>query len=151
MADAIIANDSKNLWREARKINPKKKSIPNTINGINGDKTISELFADKYTGHYNSVPYDVDTMNRIKDCVQQSLHNNVGEYDEVTTDDIESSISQLKIGKHDGDQWLESDHLIYSTKLLHRILSDFSLRDSHIAECITVLIPKDGRWVNDLK
>ncbi len=41
--------------------------------------------------------------------------------------------------------------LIYSTILLHRILSDFidfSLRDSDMAECITVSvivsIPKDG-------
>ncbi len=38
----------------------------------------------------------------------------MAECDEVTTDDIENVISQLKIGKHDGDQGLESDHLIYA-------------------------------------
>ncbi len=76
----------------------------------------------------------------------------MAECDEVTSDDIENAISQLKIGKHDGDQGLQSDHLIYSTLLLYRILSDFigfSLRHSHMAECITVCtivsIPKDGR------
>ncbi len=119
MADAIIANDNRNFWREDRKINPKKKTIPNTTDGVKGDTKISEMFADKYNGLYNSVPYDVDAM---------------------------------KIGKHDGDPGLESDHLIYSTILLHRLLSDFigfSLRHSHMAECITVShivsIPKDGR------
>ncbi len=56
------------------------------------------------------------------------------------------------MGKHDGDQGLESDHLIYNTLLLHRLSSDFigfSLRHSHMAECITVStivsIPKDGK------
>ncbi len=63
MADAIIANDSKNFWREARKINPKKKTIPNKIGGV---KSISEQFADKYNGLYNSAPYDVFAMNRVK-------------------------------------------------------------------------------------
>ncbi len=89
-------------------------------------------------------------MNIIKACVQQRLHNNVAVCDKVTTDDIENAISHLKIGKRDGDQGLESDHLIYSSIILHRLLSDFisfSLR--HMAECITlstiVSIPKDGR------
>ncbi len=85
----------------------------------------------------------MDAMNRIKDCVQQRLYNNVAECDELTTDDIENAISQLKIGKHDGDLGLESDHLIYSTILFHRLLGDFirfSLRHSHMAECITVSI-----------
>ncbi len=75
-------------------------------------------------------------MNRIKECVQLRLHNNVTACNEVTTDDIENAISQLKIGKHDGDQGLESDLLIYSTILLHRLLSDlidFSRRHSHMA------------------
>ncbi len=35
----------------------------------------------------------------------------MGECDEVTPDDIESAISQMKIGKHDGEQGLKSDHL----------------------------------------
>ncbi len=91
-------------------------------------------------------------MNRIKECVQQRLHNDVAECNEVTTDDIENAISQLQKWKHDCDQGLESDHLIYNTILLHRLLSDFigfSLRHSHMAECITICtivsIPKDGR------
>ncbi len=141
-----------NFWRETRKINPKKKTIPNTIDGVKGDKNISELFADKYNSLYYSVPYDVDAMNRTKECVQQRLHNNGAECDEVITDDIENTKSQLKIGKQDGDKELESDHLIYSTLLLLRILIDFigfSLRHSHMAECITVStiasIPNDGR------
>ncbi len=158
MAEAIIANDNRNFWREARKINCKKKTIPNTIDEVKGDKNISELFADKYNGIYNSVLYE-DAMNRIKACVQERLHNNVAECDEVTADDIENVISQLKIGKHDRGQGLESDHLIYSTILLHRILSDFvgfSLRHSHMAEyvyhcfyhCVNT---KRWKGVNDLK
>ncbi len=81
-------------------------------------------------------------MNRIKECIQQRLHNNVDECNEVTTDYIENAISQLKIGKPDGDHGLEPDHLIYSTILLHRLLSDFigfCLRHSHLAEYITVI------------
>ncbi len=68
MADAIIANGNRNFWREARKINPKKKTIPNTIDGVKGAKKISEMFADKHNGLYNSVPYDVDAMNKINEC-----------------------------------------------------------------------------------
>ncbi len=39
MAYAIIANDNRNFWREARKINPKTKTIPNTIDGVKGTRT----------------------------------------------------------------------------------------------------------------
>ncbi len=76
MADAIIANDSRNFWREARKICP-KKNTSNTIDGVKEAKNIWELFADKYNGLYHSVPNDMDAMNRIKECVQQRLYNNV--------------------------------------------------------------------------
>ncbi len=51
IADAIIVNDNRNFWREARKINPKKKTIPNTIDGVKGDKKISELFASTIVFH----------------------------------------------------------------------------------------------------
>ncbi len=41
MADAIIANDNRIFWREARKINLKKKTIPNTNDEVKGDKNNS--------------------------------------------------------------------------------------------------------------
>ncbi len=136
IADAIIANDNRNIWREAKTNHPKRKTIPNTIDGVTEDRK-------SQNGLYNSVPYDVNAMNRIKQCVQQRLHNNIDGCVEVTTDDIQNVISQLKIGKYDGDQGLELDHLIYSTILLHRVLSVF------IAECTSVStigsISKDAR------
>ncbi len=66
MADAIITNDNRNFWREAGKINPKKKTITNTIDAVKENKNISKLFVDKY-----SIPYNVDAINRIKECAQQ--------------------------------------------------------------------------------
>ncbi len=53
-------------------INPKTKAIPNTIDGVKGDKNISELITNTCNDFYNSVPYDVNAMNRIKECVQQT-------------------------------------------------------------------------------
>ncbi len=38
MADAIITNDNRNRWRKARKINPKKNRIPNTIDEVKGTR-----------------------------------------------------------------------------------------------------------------
>ena len=57
MAEAILRNDNRDFWTEARKINPKKKLTTNTIDGITGDGSIAELLAQKYNYLYNSVPY----------------------------------------------------------------------------------------------
>ncbi len=44
------------------------------------------------------------SINRIKECIQHRPHINVAECDEVTTDDIEKAISQLKIGTNGWSQ-----------------------------------------------
>ncbi len=70
---------------------------------LSGTKTSQNwLQTNTVTSAIFSLPYDVDAINRIKECVQHRLHNNVAECDEVCTDDIENVISQLQIGKHDG-------------------------------------------------
>ncbi len=81
------------------------------------DKNVSELFADKYNGIYNSVPYDVDAMNRIKECAQHRLHNNMAECDEVTTDDIEN------ITVENREAWWWPRAWVRSSNLQHNIIT----------------------------
>ncbi len=64
---------------------------------------------------------------------------------EVTSNDIEEVITQLKSGKHDGAAGLHSDHFINRTDYLN-LLCSFNI--PYIVECLKVStiisIPKDN-------
>ncbi len=42
MAQAFLSNNNRDFWREAKKLKPSKKMISDTMDGIQGNKNISE-------------------------------------------------------------------------------------------------------------
>ncbi len=51
-------NRTRDPFKEARKINGRYNAKPVSVDGWTGDKNISNLFGDKYSNLYNSVPYN---------------------------------------------------------------------------------------------
>ena len=153
MAEAILCNSTRDFWAEAKRFKPNKRGLPDTIDGIRGDKNIADYFGDKYKNLYNSVPCELEPMEHIRNMVDQRLNCTQSEtFTTVSIRDIDDAISNLKPGKYDGSYGLESDHLIHGNKSLNQVLSiliGFSLKHSHMAECISmsniVSIPKDYR------
>ena len=154
MAEAILSSNNRDFWKEAKRFKPKKRPIPKVIDGVTGEENISELFAENYRNLYNSVPYDVSALNRIKETVNERM--SASDVDvTVSVKDIQDAIVKLKSGKHDGSKGLESDHLIHSSESFHKILAlfiSFCFRHSHMAESISqatiISIPKDCRGSN---
>ena len=77
MADAVLSNSSTDIWREVEKMKPK---ISSTVDGNDDFESIANMFSDKYSMLYNSVPYDTEEMKRIESevlsRVQRGSDNN---------------------------------------------------------------------------
>ncbi len=97
--------------------------IPDTMDGIQGNKNILEHLESKCDSLCNSVPYDPNSMEQIKAELARTVDEDQEGYVEVTWDDVKEAIIKLKNGKSDGDAGLDSDHLINGTDFLNRLLS----------------------------
>ena len=150
MARSLLIDDNRNFWKESKKFKPRRKVIPDTIDGIRGGGQIAEHLAEKFNKLYNSVPYGADAMDEIRQNVKERLNGSDQSDVSVTVSDIQNAIQALKAGKSDGYYGLESDHLIHSTELFQSMLCEFivcNIMHGHMAECLSVSmivqIPKD--------
>ena len=123
MADAVLSNSSTDIWREVKKIKPKISMMSSTVDGNDDCESIANIFSDKYSMLYNSVPYDTEEMKRIESevlsRVQRCSDNNYC----ITVQDVMNAVTHLKIGKSDGSEGLFSDYFINGTRRLYVFLS----------------------------
>ena len=61
MAETISNNKTRDIFREVKKLKPKRTSAP-CIDGLVSEHQISELFAEKYRTLLNSVPPDSEIL-----------------------------------------------------------------------------------------
>jgi hypothetical protein len=118
MGECISNNNSRDLWKEVKRIKGRNSVLPNNIDDVSGDDDISEHFAFKYNELYNSVPYDYNEMQSINDIVAEKVKNTDALYN-VNVDDVIKAISKLKHGKGDGAEGLYSDHFIHAPHILY--------------------------------
>ena len=88
---------------------------------MEGDEEIAQLFSDKYNHLYNSVSYDVDEMNVINTEINKQINENVA-YD-ISVVEVTEGVQQLKLGKSDGEEGLNSNHIIHGPKILFVLLA----------------------------
>jgi hypothetical protein len=86
MAQAILKDNNSDFWRETKKFKCNKKMTPDTMDGVQENKNISEHLASKYEKLYNSVPYDRVIMEGIRAELAKRLNENEEDYVEVTPD-----------------------------------------------------------------
>jgi hypothetical protein len=89
---------------------------------------ISKVFANKYQELYNSVPYNIEEMNIMKETLNQSVASKCcsGLCDTshaVTTQDVIDAVKKLKPYKVDGKFETYSDNLINGSNNLYVHLS----------------------------
>jgi exonuclease III len=75
MAEALQAQNGRNLWKEIKRMNGKRPSIVDIMDNEQGSDNISKLFACNYKDLYNSVSYNVTDMNQIKESVNFKIDN----------------------------------------------------------------------------
>ena len=109
MAESIATNNSRDLWREIKKMKYSANKRAPHIDGITGSENIAALFADKYNELYNSVPSDIyDIIQHINENIENDSEDDYS----VRLDIIDKAISKLKSEKSDGDKGLWSNLVI---------------------------------------
>ncbi len=125
MAEAIAQDDNHNLWREGRQMKGKGNRMPEVIDGISGDKEISEILVKKFGTLYNFVVYDPDHIKMVENSVHNLIEENIN--DDViegmtNINDLNNDINQIKRSKSDGYLGLYSDHIINGTDKMYELL-----------------------------
>ena len=69
LAEARCANNSKDMWGELKRMNPKGKYLSNVVDGINNDADIANMFADKYRSIMRSLYQSVPTSDLEMDLL----------------------------------------------------------------------------------
>ena len=72
MAHAVVSNNSRDVWSEARKMKGRNSKISSIVDGSCDS---IELFSEKYKHLYTSVPYNIDDMHAIESTIFERLHN----------------------------------------------------------------------------
>ena len=65
MADAIVDNRTRDLWKEVKKIKGRNNVSPVNVDGATNVDDILITFSVKYRNLYNSVPYDNNRMSKF--------------------------------------------------------------------------------------
>ncbi len=122
MFEAIAQGDNRNLWREGRRMKGKGNKMPKVLDGISGDKEISEMLAKKFGTLYNSVRYDPDHIKMVENSVHNLIEENINvDVIEglININDLNNAIKQIKRNKCDGYLGLYSDHIIGGTDKMY--------------------------------
>lgn len=160
MAEALIQGKPKCFWSEVKKCRPRRSVVPNTVDGVQGENAIADVFARKFENLYNSVPYDCDEMNVLLRDINESMstrcecnHCVHGNHC-INVNDVLSAVKKLQGSKSDGSTEVMSDHIINAGKKLSVYLSllftsmlHHGMSPQGMLNGTMVPIPK-GRWAN---
>jgi hypothetical protein len=120
MAQCFLNGERRGFWSEIKKIKGRKGTCPNSIDGVQGESSITEVFSEKYEYLYNSVPYDAQQMAELKSEINQNIkfHGECSSHF-INVQDVLNMVCELKPGKHDGFKGHFTNHLINGTNRLY--------------------------------
>ena len=103
-ADAIALKlrnkEQGEFWRKVNALNNKKAPLANTVNGCTGSSDIAGMWRKHFMGLFNSV-----NNSTHREYVMDRL-SEVSDIQNISPDDIENVLKQLKMGKSAG-----ADHI----------------------------------------
>ena len=105
------------FWRKVNALNNRKAPLANTVNGCTGSSDIAEMWRKHFMDLFNSV--DNSTH---KDYVMDRL-SEVSDIQNISPDDIDNVLKQLKMGKSAGADHIHAEHLIHASDRLTVLLS----------------------------
>ena len=161
LAESLLNNSTKDFWSEIKKLGGKKLSLTNRIDSSVGQEAVAETFRNKYEMLYNSVSYDTNSMESLKnriDTLTSSIccSHNTHKHD-INVSDIEQALLSLKRNKSDGYLGHNTNHIIHGSHKLFvyiSLLFTSMIRHGYCPEdfllCTVVPIPKcASKSIND--
>ncbi|XP_027883670.1 uncharacterized protein LOC114150994 [Xiphophorus couchianus] len=113
LARKLGNNNVKDFWKEIKKVNNCKTSLPSTIDGVTGVKEITQLWKEHYSALFNCVKSDISDIG--------SIHSNENVI--VSPQEIYHIIMTLKDNKACGMDNISTEHLKNASKKLCALLS----------------------------
>lgn len=115
LAKKISKNNSRDFWKEIKRINNSNTPLPTNIENINGEENISEFWKSHYSTIFNCIGrsenlhYD-GTVNFTDDMI-------------VTVEEVRTIIKCLENNKSSGIDGIQAEHLKYCSDRLLPYLS----------------------------
>ena len=155
MANSLSNNRHRDMWGEVKRVNRNGSSLPNVVDGVQGESEVCQLFGRKYSDLYNSVGFDEVEMREL-DAKVQSLCRDTCSTGRcycshvVGVGDVASAVRKLKRSKSDSLPLLSSDHFINAPHdlMIHlSLLLTMMLKHSYVPtkmlQSVLVPIPKN--------
>ena len=73
----MLQSNNRNYWKNVENIRKKNFNTVPVIDGTQGDAAIADLFKDKYSISYNSVPSSSEAMDYLHERTRHALRHNV--------------------------------------------------------------------------
>ena len=151
IAESMSKNKHRDLWKELRKLKAYHNVTPVSVDGMENEHDICNLFATKYEHLYNSVPSDIQVLDQlIQNINTVSSHCDYQDFT-ITAQEITKAVKLLNCEKHDGDKGVWSDFIIQAPKEIHCALAKlFTMMFTHgyypyqLLLATIVSIPKDN-------
>jgi exonuclease III len=105
IANALIVDPSRSFWTEVKKIRNNKACSTKIVDGCTDENSIAQLFANKYSNLFSSVPYDVADMQDLlaELDVRVGCDRGLSYPDHIfTAPDVADAIKKLNAHKNDG-------------------------------------------------
>ena len=123
---AAMAGDME-LWKELRRLKTGKgevEELPDTVDGVTGERYVAEQFAHVYSTLYSSADSE-EGMIEIQRKIQQLLEveDSKAEVKKVTADVVKKAVMKMKSHKMDISQGFSSDALLQAPDLLFHLLA----------------------------
>ena len=162
MAEALLGNRNREFWDEVKKKQSKGWAVPASVEGVQGDEAICDVFANKYDALYNSVAFDTNEMNDLLhkiDVLIDSKCSGVSETENVCysshlicVNDVVRAVKKIKRGKSDANVDVCSDHIVNACfelyvhlSFLFNVMVSHQVAPSNMLSSTLVPIPKDKK------
>ena len=130
----MLQSNNRNYWKNAEIIRKKNFNTVPVIDGTQGDAAIADLFKDKYSILYNSVPSSSEAMDYLHERIRHAIETQCDANAEsslhthsVSTADVIKAVKRLKTDKYNDDGIIMSNNFQHGTSLLFtRIAQLFS-------------------------
>ena len=130
----MLQSNNRNYWKNAEIIRKKNFNTVPVIDGTQGDAAIADLFKDKYSILYNSVPSSSEAMDYLHERIRHAIETQCDANAEsslhthsVSTADVIKAVKRLKTDKYNDDGIIMSNNFQHGTSLLYtRIAQLFS-------------------------
>ena len=151
MAQCVAENDSRNFFKEVKKLNP-RPAMASCINSVKEPQKIAQCFADKYEALYNSTVPDASIMDEVNAYIVNGLSKdkNTSDVLSIDTNTVRKAVQELKREKSDGEHGYYSSHLIHAGTVyfwqLSELLKSMIVHGHYPESLLTstiVSIPKD--------